>query len=263
MPVQARLRHLTAAAFIPSRADATWQPLADKTAHGFVDSLSTCARPADLMYLFANPLPVQIMSRILGLPEDDAPAIMAWSDTMLPASNADDGQRDAAQDAFTSYLSETISWYRDHGAPGTLLADLIGARVGEDRLSAEELVSTVRTLILAGHEVAAHVIGHGVYSLLTTPGAWTALHASPGTLPDVVEDVLRGAVPGYGMPELVSEGGGVDYALGLALARTELRAAFGVLSARMPAMRLAMEPGDVEWTTDSTVSGPVELLVAW
>jgi cytochrome P450 len=311
-PEHTRLRRLTAAAFTPKRAE-TWRPLAEQTASDFVDSLTACGRGSDLMRLVAFPLPVRIICRIMGVPEDDAPAIRAWSDTMLSVSSADGEQRAGAAREFGKYIAELIDWYRGHGAAGTLLADLIAARDDDgDRLSQEELVSTVLTLILAGHETTANVIGRGVLALLSSPGAWGRLGRDPGLVPAAVEEILRLEVPGHGgMLRLATEdvelpsgavipagqavvaptvcanhdpdlfpdpltldldrdasghltfGAGVHYCLGAHLARVELQATFGMLTARLPTLALAAGVDAVEWTAASKVCGPLELPVSW
>lgn len=196
-PEHPRLRRLLSAAFTPRRAE-DWRPLAAQTAGDFVDTLEACGTTADLMRLFAYPLPVRMICRFLGIPEDDAPQFRAWSDTLLSVSSADGDQRREAGAAFGAYVAELIGWYRDHGAEGTLLADLIAARDGGDRLSQAELVRTVVSIILAGHETTAHMIGRGVFALLRTPGAWERLCAEPALIPAVVEELLRLEVPGHG-----------------------------------------------------------------
>lgn len=261
---RARLRTLTAAAFIPSRIDTTWRPLADETAGDFLDSIAACDRPLDLMHMLAFPLPVRIICRILGIPEDDAPVLRAWSTALLDGSNTDGDQRRSAHADIDAYLADTISWYTGKGPADTLLADLIAARDGDgDRLTPGELVATVHTILLAGHAVMASIIGTGVFTLLTSPGRWAGLVADPGRARDVVEEILRREVPGY--PEgrtLVSEGAGVDYELGINLARVVHAAAFGTLAARIPTLRLHGDPDSILWTT-AKVRGPVELPVTW
>ena len=260
----ARLRALTAAAFIPSRVDTIWQPLANATASDFVDSLIACGAPIDLMHLLAVPLPVRIICRILGLPEDDTPMLRAWSTALLNDTFTDDRQRQTADADIAAYLDETISWYMDHGEPGTLLADLIDARDGHgDRMGLADLASTVRTLLLASHSVMANIIGTGTFTLLTMRGRWSALVERPGSVRDVVEDILRQEVPGYpDRRQLVHEGGGVNYNLGINLARTVHASAFGTLAARIPTLRLAVDPAAVQWNP-APVRGPVELPVIW
>lgn len=260
----ARLRALTAAAFIPSRVDTTWQPLADATASDFVDSLIACGAPIDLMHLLAVPLPVRIICRILGLPEDDTPMLRAWSTALLNDTFTDDRQRQCADADIAAYLNETIPWYMDHGQPGTLLADLIDARDGHgDRMGLRDLTFTVRTLLLAGHSVMANIIGAGTFTLLATQGRWSALVEQPGSVREVVEDILRQEVPGYpDRRQLVHGGGTVDYDLGISLARTVHVSAFGTLAARLPTLRLAVHPAAVQWSA-APVRGPVELSVIW
>ncbi|GAA4055813.1 cytochrome P450 [Nonomuraea soli] len=69
--------------------------------------------------------------------------------------------------------------------------------------------------------------------------------------------------PGQAASPTLAFGHGPHYCLGAALARVELAAALGALARGVPGLRLACEPGEVEWTTDSMDVGPVSLPVSW
>ncbi|MFI6481220.1 cytochrome P450 [Nonomuraea sp. NPDC050663] len=69
--------------------------------------------------------------------------------------------------------------------------------------------------------------------------------------------------PGQAASPTLAFGHGPHYCLGAALARVELAAALGALARGVPGLRLACEPAEVEWTTDSMDVGPVTLPVTW
>ncbi|MFD0661083.1 cytochrome P450 [Thermocatellispora tengchongensis] len=79
---------------------------------------------------------------------------------------------------------------------GRLLDALIEAReAGGDRLSETELITMVLSLVVAGHETTAHLIGNGTVALLTHPAQLAAVRADPGLLPDLVHEVQRWCGP--------------------------------------------------------------------
>jgi cytochrome P450 len=68
---------------------------------------------------------------------------------------------------------------------------LISARDHNDRLSENELASTVALLVTAGHETTVNLIGNGIYLLLRDPERADHLRAHPGDLPPAIEEFLR------------------------------------------------------------------------
>jgi len=186
-PRHTRLRGLVLRAFTTGRVQAL-SPQID----GLVADLIAAfpEGPFDLLEAFARPLPVTVIARLIGVPDVRAEDLLAWSNAMVKMyqpgrSRADEDAAVAATEAFTAFLAEVISARRR--APGDdLLSHLIAAEAAGDRLSAEELVSTVILLLNAGHEATVHTIGNGVKALLET-GTQAAL-ADPDR---AVEEILR------------------------------------------------------------------------
>lgn len=142
-------------------------------------------RSFDLLDTFARPLPVRIIARLLGVPESDAPRLLAWSNAMVgmyQAGRTEAQERAAAKaaTAFSAYLADIFR----APVPGSLIADLLDL-AGQDRLSAPEVTATCILLLNAGHEATVHTLGNGVAGLLSA-GLWHA----PMT-PALTEEVLR------------------------------------------------------------------------
>jgi cytochrome P450 len=187
-PRHTRLRGLVLRAFTTARVQAL-TPQIDALAAELIAALP--AGETDLLDAFARPLPVTVIARLIGVPDARAPDLLAWSNAMVRMyqpgrSRADEDAAIAATQAFTAFLAEVIAARRR--APGDdLLSQLIAAEAEGDRLSAEELVSTVILLLNAGHEATVHTIGNGVKALIET-GTAPALAADPDR---AVEEILR------------------------------------------------------------------------
>jgi cytochrome P450 len=94
-----------------------------------------------------------------------------------------------------------------------LLSALLAAEEAGDKLSEEELRSTVVLLFVAGHETTTNLIGNGVVALLRQRDQWDRLVADPSLAPGAVEECLRfdGPVHLTGRTATVpSRVGGVD-----------------------------------------------------
>jgi unspecific monooxygenase len=166
-PRHTRLRRLVVRAFTSGRI-AALAPDITALCHRLIDDMP--AGSGDLLDHFAKPLPVIVIARLLGVPETDAPDLLAWSNAMVQMYQArrDDAlEAEAAQAAqeFTDYLSALIE--RRRKAPGNdLLSDLIAVEEDGTHLSRDELIATVVLLLNAGHEATVHSIGNGVKTLL-------------------------------------------------------------------------------------------------
>ena len=81
-PGHTRLRKLVAGAFTARRM----RQLAPQVAaivNDLIDGMLAAPRPADLVHRFSLPLPVRVISELLGVPPDDQDRFHAWSDTLL------------------------------------------------------------------------------------------------------------------------------------------------------------------------------------
>ncbi len=195
-PEHLRLRRACARWFTP-RAVAGYRDMLVGIAEDFADSLTSCSSPVDIVPILAAPLPVRVISRVIGFPEDDDVVLSALSSTILSTSTSDAEQRIAARAEFVSYIREILDWQRREGPADTLLAHVTAESDRGAGLTEAELIQSLLTVILAGHETTAHVIARGVLRFLRT-GVWSQLAADPSIVPSAVEELLRIDVPGHG-----------------------------------------------------------------
>ena len=166
-----------------SRRIASLGPEIEALAHELIDAFPH--GPFDLLDAFARPLPVRVIARLLGVPEADAPNLLAWSNAMVGMYQArrthahEAAAAEAARD-FTAYLAAI---FRDPPRDG-LIADLL--RVEADgTLTRAETNATCILLLNAGHEATVHTLGNGIAGLCAAN-----LWGEPVTEP-LIEEVLR------------------------------------------------------------------------
>ncbi|MFJ8672143.1 cytochrome P450 [Streptomyces sp. NPDC093589] len=189
-PHHGRLRTLAMKAFTPA-AVAGLEPRIRAIAQQLADALAA-HDTADLIEDFAVPLPISVISELLGVPENDRAAVRRWSNDLFAAADPDTVDR--ASHAISDYLTELIAARRD--APGDdVLSGLIAARDAEDRLTEPELVSLAVLLVVAGHETTTNLIGNGMLALLQDDPLRARLRADPGLLPAAIEEFLRYDAP--------------------------------------------------------------------
>ncbi len=201
-PDHTRLRRLVSKAFTP-RVIARLEPrIRDLTGQLLAGATSDGRRELDIVSTLAYPLPVQIISELLGVPPADRSRFAGWSAALVHSLQPSFGVPDTAADAaaeqarteFAGYFRELISDRRASPA-GDLLSDLIRAEHEGQRLSEPELIGTCVLLLVAGHETTVGLISNTILALLRHPDQLAAVREDPGLAGNAVEETLRYDAP--------------------------------------------------------------------
>jgi cytochrome P450 len=192
-PDHDRLRRLVSKAFTP-RAIEALRPRVQALVDAALDRVEASGR-IDVITDLAFPLPFQVISEMLGMPESDMVKIRDWSNAMVKTLDPviADHEVLAARDssiAMDAYLAEVIAWKREHPADDMLTA-LIRAEEDGDRLSTGELIAQVALLFIAGHETTVNLIGNGTRALLVHRDQYERLVADPSLITHGVDELLR------------------------------------------------------------------------
>ncbi len=147
-------------------------------------------RTFDLIEMFSGPLPTSVITRMMGLPDADAPVLSAWSDRMVPAIGIhstlqDLAQADVAYAEFSDYLKLKLSRGSNEGMLGALLdgdaADL----------PQEEFIANCMLLLMAGHETTTSLITNGILLLVRHPAQRAIAMQDGKAMAMAVEEILR------------------------------------------------------------------------
>lgn len=189
-PRHTRLRSLVLRAFT-SRRIAALAPEIEALSHQLIDAFPAGA--FDLLPAFAQKLPVTIIARLLGVPEDRGPDLLAWSNAMVGMyqarrSRAMEDAAVSATQSFADFLRRHVESRRSQPADD-LITHLIAAESEGEKLTTDELIATCILLLNAGHEATVHAIGNGVKALLE--GGHGAGVLTPDRAEATVEEILR------------------------------------------------------------------------
>lgn len=193
-PRHTRLRGLVLRAFT-SRRIAALEPEIAALTHDLIDRFP--AGGCDLLTALAQPVPVIVIARLLGVPESMADQLLRWSHDMVAMYQA--GRTRAAEDRAAAAAAEFADFLRGYIAErrnrpaDDLLTHLIAAEQDGERLTTDELIATCVLLLNAGHEATVHAIGNGVASMLQAGGPRDWL--TPPRLEGTIEEMLRHAPP--------------------------------------------------------------------
>lgn len=189
-----------ARAFNP-RAVAGWAPHCAAVADELLDALPGTASPdgtVDVVAGFAHPLPLRLITTILGLPANGAelPAeLPRWGDAVVAALDTGLSWERFVEveddlEALAAWLDDEVAALRVRGGDG-LLARLAAEGDAED----DHLVVAALFLLAAGFETTTHVVSAGVEVLAAHPDRAARLRAEPDRWPAAVEELLRLASP--------------------------------------------------------------------
>jgi cytochrome P450 len=193
-PDHTRLRALVSKAFTP-RMIAQLRPRIQQITDELLDAVQEQGR-MDIIADFAYPLPITVISEMLGIPAEDRSRFRAWTQAMLSVSDqpGQEEVRAAAAKAFLDYIKTLLEEKRTNPA-SDLTSALIGVEENGDQLNENELISMIWLLLLAGHETTVNLIGNGALALLQHPEQMQRLQGDPSLLPTAIEEILRYTAP--------------------------------------------------------------------
>lgn len=185
-PDHTRLRRLVQKAFT-QRAVARLRPHIEAIVDHLLGELPV-GSPVDFIRSFALPLPITVISELLGVPESDRGRLANWARPFITKASREELQQ--AESQLTAYLRTLIG--AKQARPGEdILSGLVQATDDGDQLTAGELLAMAFLLIVAGYETTVNLLGNGLRALLAQPAQLAALREDPALLPRAVEEFLR------------------------------------------------------------------------
>lgn len=198
-PDHTRVRRLMSEPFRPREIEKLRDRVSERI-HGALDALAeqhgSERFELDLMADFAYPLPVEIFSEMLGVPEEDHPRFRYLSQQIARSIDPilTPEQRDeclAATDEMYDYLAARAEEKRAQPADD-LLSKLVHAQDDDGTgFSQDELMSQLITLFLAGHEPVSSLIAAGTLALIRQPDQMAKLRADNSLVHNAVSELAR------------------------------------------------------------------------
>ena len=205
-PEHKRLRGLLAQAFTPKVSE-SMRPITKDVVQGVVASLKPSS---DLIHDIFTPVPALVVGRLLGSSEQDIPDLIRWAGAingLYEKGGLIDPQKAIYAEEMLSEIRRFVvrlandrRALRDKGmldSSQDVLAGLVNSETIGDSLTESELVSTVVTLFVAGHETTTHLLGNGLLALLNSDSEMQKIKAQPEKIPSAIDEMARfdGSVP--------------------------------------------------------------------
>jgi cytochrome P450 len=207
-PYHTHLRGLMNHAFTPRRVERL-RLYIQRTVNELVDDAQGKNKTFDVIRDLAYPLPVMVISELLGLPSSDRERFKQWSDDLFAILGTVRSKSiplleraTQSRKEMTEYVKELSQKRRTHPQDDLLTALLAVTQENglndhqlheqaSAMLTEEELVSNINILLSTGHETKTHLIGNGLLALLQHPEQLQLLRSQPALLESAIEEMLR------------------------------------------------------------------------
>lgn len=201
-PKHTRLRSLVMKAFNPKRIEEL-RPDVVRITSELMDEIEvkfSAGGSFDLIADFAEPLPVKVISELLGFPKSDEYLLRPWSQAIVKMyepspTETEKAEARKASDEFASYV-HGLMLDRQKNPGSDLISELAVVEEQGEKLTARELIATCVLLLNAGHEASVNGFGNGMVAALNNPSEWHKLAQDPdGMAATAVDEFLRFDAP--------------------------------------------------------------------
>lgn len=199
-PAHTRQRKIAQAAFTPKRI-AQLAPKIQALADELIDAFAIEA-PVDFIQKFAIPLPVSVITTMMGVDPSQYKQFRQWSDDFFFAASSGQTTSEQLNSALQgqvklfAYFADQVE-DRRRNPREDLITDVVFAHEaeGEEPLSIEEMQAMLGQLLVAGNESTAALLSNCLHHLARNPHIADALRQRPEKIPNFVEEMIRIEAP--------------------------------------------------------------------
>ncbi|MCP1133646.1 cytochrome P450 [Paenibacillus polysaccharolyticus] len=197
-PIQRDIRKLVSSAFTP-RSLKEWEPRIRSVAKELIVNMKQMNKP-DIIRDLAVPLPVTVISDLLGTPRQDLHYIKDWSDILF-FPNSEGNIMDQAEikyramSEFNEYLLPIVKEKRQNPEQD-IISDLTLASYEGTQLTDEEVVDFSLGLLAAGNETTTNLLGNMFYTFAyEQQGTYQEIISNRSLISNAIEETLRYRFP--------------------------------------------------------------------
>ena len=211
-PIHREYRALISGAFTAGRVKAL-EPFVTEVAEALADEMSRQTE-CEFIRTFAAWLPIRVITRLLGLPSEDATRIKHWSDAWVePLSSGISRDREIEVAELGLELQHYLAgWMQEKRKrpQDDLLSVLASATFADGRpLPMAEKMGLAEHVIVGGHETVTSALASSLMLLIQHPDVEEVLRREPGRVREFIEESLRLESPSQGFFRYAVEDGEV------------------------------------------------------
>jgi cytochrome P450 len=187
-PVHTRLRRMVAKDFMPKAVEG-YRDFVCATIDARIESLASLPQPLDLIDSFALAVPSDVISKILGVPEEDEVMFQELTERMTTLSLTRDEQYQVIGE-FAEFCDRLIALKQSDPADD-LMTRLTHEQLLTGELTRDQLAGFIIMLVSAGHDTTAGMFGLSVLTLLKHPDQLELLRTGARSWDSAVEELVR------------------------------------------------------------------------
>jgi len=192
-PFHHEARRILLPAFAP-RKIAPWESEIRLLCNDLLDAIGD-ADVVDAARQYAQHIPVNVISRMLGFPTEDAELFRGFVHDILEAVNLPPDVRGERTQQLDDYVRTQIADRAGRDDTDDLTTFLMNAEIFGEKLSEPHVVGTIDLLLIAGIDTTWSAIGSSLWHLARTPADLARLRAEPALMPTAIEELLRAFAP--------------------------------------------------------------------
>jgi cytochrome P450 len=194
-PRHDQLRALVSRAFTPKRI-AAMEPRIRAYARELLDAAAR-EGGCDLVHAYAMPLPSMVIGEMIGVGEQRA-AFLELTEQFVATDPESGNAAHPAREIYAIFAQ--LLDERRRAPADDLMSALLSAEIDGRRLADDELIGFCFTLIVAGNDTTASLVGNGAVLLANHPTERAKLRADPGLVPNAIEEMVRIESPAQSLP---------------------------------------------------------------
>lgn len=187
-PRHTLFRGLVRKAFAPD-AIARLEPEIGRLANDLLDRIGE--PETEVVSAFASPLPLRVIARLLGIPEQDHETFRRWSDMALSVLSVSSEEKSRDRAEIEAFFRSQIAKKTRSGQPESIMDLLTGGKINGDSLQEWEIIGFCILLLIAGSETTTNLLGNMLNFLAQRPELWDRLRRERSLVAPFVEEALR------------------------------------------------------------------------
>ena len=186
-PRHSRFRKLVNKAFTPQRVEAL-EPWVAAIAKELIDEMGS--GEAEVMQSYAIPLPVKVIARLMGIPDEEYLTFRQWTEAYFSTLSMPAETRNRYIEEMLAYFGRMAA-ARRADRHDDLITALVHAEVDGEKLEEWEILGFCTLLLIAGNETTTNLIGNMLNVLAQRPALWQNLREDRSHLNTVIDECLR------------------------------------------------------------------------
>jgi cytochrome P450 len=169
-----------------------WRPFVRAAVAELLDEVEPQGR-MDVLEALAAPLPVRVITQMMGVPEEDREHLRHLADRLLYINRGEPNRMKLLMEGIEGMI-EYVSPKVDQRAatPSDDFISVLAAAEKDGVFTRHQVLVNTALLLFAGHETTMNLICNGTLALIRHPDQWAELRADPaGAARTATEECLR------------------------------------------------------------------------